>query len=38
MFTDMYMFTRVARIAAIFEIREQKGVGGNLVVQARRRR
>jgi spermidine synthase len=38
MFTDMYMFTRVARIAAVFEIREQKGVGGNLVVQARRRR
>lgn len=38
MFTDMYMFTRVARISTFFEIREQKGVGGNLVIHARRRR
>ena len=38
MFTDIHVFTRVARIASIFEIREQRGVGGNLVVHARRKR
>jgi spermidine synthase len=38
MFTDIHMFTRVARIADIFEIREQRAVGGNLVIHARRKR
>src|SRR6185312_4355927 len=37
LFTDIRMFTRVARIATFFEIREQRGVGGNLVVHARRK-
>jgi spermidine synthase len=38
MFTDLRVFTRVARIAAQFEIREQRAVGGNLIVHAQRRR
>jgi hypothetical protein len=38
LFADLRMPGRVARIAAVFEIRDQRGVGGNLVVHARRRR
>jgi spermidine synthase len=38
MFTDIHMFTRVARITSFFEIHEQRAVGGNLVIHARRRR
>ena len=37
-FTDIRMLLRISRIAAIFEIREKRAVGGNLVVQALRRR
>jgi spermidine synthase len=38
MFTDIRMLIRVARIATVFDIRTQQGVGGNLVVHAQRRR
>ncbi len=38
MFADLRMLTRVNRIAAFFEIRERRYVGGNLVIHARRRR
>jgi spermidine synthase len=38
MFADLRMLTRINRIAAFFEIRERRYVGGNLVIQARRRR
>jgi spermidine synthase len=38
LFTDIRMLNRVARIAMFFEIREQRGVGGNLVIHAQRRR
>lgn len=38
LFTDIRMLTRVARIATFFDIREQRGIGGNLVVHAQRRR
>jgi spermidine synthase len=37
-FTDMRMLMRIARIASFFDIREQRGVGGNLVIHAQRRR
>lgn len=37
-FTDIRMLLRLSRIAAVFEIREKRAVGGNLVVHARRRR
>jgi spermidine synthase len=37
LFSDIRMFTRVSRIATFFEIREQRGVGGNLVIHAQRR-
>jgi hypothetical protein len=38
MFADVRMLHRVGRLAAIFEIREQRNVGGNIVVHARRKR
>jgi spermidine synthase len=38
LFADLRMLSRVARIATVFEIREQRHVRGNLVVHARRRR
>jgi spermidine synthase len=38
LFTDVRMLGRVARIATVFDIRAQHGVGGNLVVHAQRRR
>lgn len=38
LFTDIRMLSRIARIATFFEIREQRGVGGNVVVHAQRRR
>jgi spermidine synthase len=38
LFTDIRMLTRVARIATFFDIRDQRGVGGNLVIHAQRRR
>ncbi|MBV8719552.1 MAG: hypothetical protein JO020_10540 [Chloroflexi bacterium] len=38
LFSDIRMLTRVARIAAFFDVRDQRGVGGNLVVHAQRRR
>jgi spermidine synthase len=38
LFTDVRMLARVARIATVFDIRQQHGVGGNLVVHAQRRR
>jgi spermidine synthase len=38
LFTDIRMLSRVARIATFFDIREQRGVGGNMVVHAQRRR
>jgi spermidine synthase len=38
LFTDIRVLTRVARIATFFDIRDQRGVGGNLVVHAQRRR
>jgi spermidine synthase len=38
MFTDIRMLSRIARIQLHFEIREQRAVGGNLVVHAQRRR
>jgi spermidine synthase len=37
-FTDIRMLIRIARIANFFEIREQRGVGGNMVIHAQRRR
>jgi spermidine synthase len=37
LFTDRRATDRVARVAAIFEIREQTFVGGNVIVHARRR-
>jgi len=37
LFTDIRMLSRIARIATFFEIREKRSVGGNIVVQARRR-
>jgi spermidine synthase len=37
-FTDMRMLMRIGRIANFFEIREQRGVGGNMVIHAQRRR
>jgi spermidine synthase len=37
LFSDIHAFGRVARISAFFEIREQRGVGGNMIVHARRR-
>lgn len=37
LFSDLRMFDRVARISALFDVRDQKGVGGNMVVHARRR-
>jgi hypothetical protein len=37
LFSDMHVFVRVARISAFFEIRAQVGVGGNVIVHARRR-
>jgi spermidine synthase len=38
LFTDIRMLHRVGRIALFFDIRDQRGVGGNLVVHAQRRR
>ena len=38
MFSDQRALYRVQRIAAFFDIREQVGVGGNVIVHARRRR
>ena len=38
MFADVRMLGRIARISAMFEIRERRQVGGNIVIQARRRR
>ena len=38
MFADVRMLGRIARIASIFEIRDQRHIGGNIVVHARRRR
>jgi spermidine synthase len=38
MFADLRMLSRINRIAAFFEIRERRYVGGNLVIHARRRR
>jgi spermidine synthase len=38
MFADVRQLSRVNRIAAVFEIRERRYVGGNLVLHARRRR
>jgi spermidine synthase len=38
MFSDHRAPQRVERIAALFEIRAQVGVGGNVIVHARRRR
>jgi hypothetical protein len=38
MFRDQRAPDRVERIAAFFDIRERVGVGGNVVVHARRRR
>ena len=37
LFSDLRMFERVARISAFFEVREQQGVGGNVILHARRR-
>jgi spermidine synthase len=37
-FTDIRMLMRIARIGSFFEIREQRGVGGNMVIHAQRRR
>jgi spermidine synthase len=37
LFSDVRAFDRLARVAAFFEIRNQVGVGGNVVVHARRR-
>lgn len=36
-FSDLRIFTRLARISAFFDIREQRGVGGNVIIHARRR-
>jgi len=38
MFSDQRALYRVQRIAAFFDIREQVGVGGNVIVHAHRRR
>jgi hypothetical protein len=38
MFSDHRAPYRVERLAAFFDIREQVGVGGNVIVHARRRR
>lgn len=35
LFSDLRVFTRLERIATFFEIRDQIGVGGNIVVHAR---
>jgi spermidine synthase len=37
LFSDLRLIGRLARIEAFFEIRQQIGVGGNVVVHARRR-
>lgn len=37
-FADIRMLHRIARIGDIFEIRERRQVGGNIVIHARRRR
>ena len=37
LFTDIRLLSRIARIGNFFEIREKRSVGGNIVVQARRR-
>ena len=37
LFSDRYTAARVARIAAIFDLRNQRWVGGNVIVHARRR-
>jgi spermidine synthase len=37
-FADVRMPLRVSRIQTFFEIREQRHVGGNVVIHARRRR
>ena len=38
MFSDIRMLLRINRIGTFFEIRDQVGIGGNVVVHARRRR
>jgi spermidine synthase len=38
MFADVRMLGRIARIGSVFEIRERRPVGGNVIVHARRRR
>jgi len=38
MFADIRMLARIARIETMFELRERRQVGGNIVIQARRRR
>lgn len=38
MFADVRMLGRIARIGSIFDIRERRPVGGNIVVHARRKR
>jgi spermidine synthase len=38
LFSDLRLIGRLRRIEAVFEIRDQIGVGGNVVVHARRRR
>lgn len=37
LFSDRRTTERIARIAAIFEVRDQRWVGGNVIVHARRR-
>jgi spermidine synthase len=38
MFADIRMLTRINRVATLFDIRERRNVGGNIVIHARRRR
>jgi spermidine synthase len=38
LFSDLRLIGRLKRIEAVFEIRDQIGVGGNVIVHARRRR
>jgi len=38
MFRDRHSPARIARIEALFEVREQVMVGGNVIVHARARR
>lgn len=38
MFADIRMLGRIARVAAIFELRDRRQVGGNIVLHARRKR